>query len=111
MCAIGGTVPGVLWPFDVLVLDGELLVDRSDAHRRAVLLGASAGRGTPSGPTLSGKDAQDLVDASVVEGRRPQAPPLRLPPRGGYREKVRSPDGAATHATNATTPKGSADTD
>jgi bifunctional non-homologous end joining protein LigD len=64
--SIGATAPVSFWAFDVLWLDGELLVDRSYADRRVVLEALPLAGACRVVRRFPGPDAQDLLDACVV---------------------------------------------
>ena len=91
------------WAFDVLWLDGELLVDRSYAERRAVLEGLPLGGACSVVRRFPGPDARDLLEACVahdVEGivLKRLASRYRPGERTRHWRKVKAPGWAAVHA-------------
>jgi bifunctional non-homologous end joining protein LigD len=91
------------WAFDLLWLDGELLVDRPYAERRAAL--EELGLAGPCGvvPRFPGTDAHDLLVVCAdhdVEGVVLKRLTSRYRPgeRSRIRRKIKTPCWAATHA-------------
>ena len=99
---MGGTAPLSFWAFDVLWLDGELLVDRSYGDRRAVLEELPVDGACRVVRRFPGTDAQDLLDACVahdVEGVVLKRLASRYRPgRSRHWRKVKAPGWAAIHA-------------
>jgi bifunctional non-homologous end joining protein LigD len=101
--SIGATSPVSFWAFDVLWLDGELLVGRSYADRRAVLEELPLGGACRVVPRFPGADARDLLAACAehdVEGivLKRLASGYRPGERSRHWRKVKVPSWAALHA-------------
>lgn len=97
------TIPVSFWAFDVLWLDGELLVDRPYADRRAMLEDLPLGGACNVVRRFLGVDSHDLLDACGshdVEGivLKRLASRYRPGERSRHWHKVKAPGWARNHA-------------